>query len=198
MINYNKINKVQCTFSSAFVPIVSIAICCLLAFLYVPQAQAAVLSYTPTAPSMTFSHGALNRINDGNIATNGVNDYQVHPSNAIGKTIFMTFAAPVTIENVEFYNRTSCCKDRIGDAKMIFKDAGGAELYTYTFPGPFSNNTTPYINSNLIEIADPSGNIAGVKTVELTDFKVSSQNFREIIFNAPEKTSDVGTINLDS
>ena len=86
----------------------------------------------------------------------------------------MTFDSPTNIKNAEFYNRTSCCEDRIGGAEMHFKDANGTIIYTFTFP------TTG--NTDIVNISDPSGFIANVKTVELTNFQGASQNFREIIF----------------
>ncbi len=161
---------------------------CLLFLLFLfwfGSVNAAVLPYTPTAPGMTFSHGALSRINDGNIATNSTNDFQVHPSNAIWRTIFMTFDSLVSIQNAEFFNRTGCCQNRIWDAQMIFKDSSWATIYTYTFAGPYAN-TWWTGNGNLVTITDPSGNINGVKTVELTNFGGNSQNFREIRFNGSE------------
>lgn len=92
--------------------------------IYAPQTHAAQLTYTATAtPGMTYWSGtSLDRINDGDIATNGSNDYQVHPTNTSGKTITMTLPEPSVVEDVIFYNRTGCCGDRIGGADMIFKD----------------------------------------------------------------------------
>ena len=46
----------------------------------------------------------------------------------------MTLSQSSIIEDVIFYNRVGCCGDRIGGADMIFKDAAGVVLYTYTFP----------------------------------------------------------------
>jgi len=80
------------------------------------------LTYVATDNGIYWSNSSsLSRINDGDISTDGTNDYQLHPPNAIGKTITMTFATPTVIQNAQFYNRTSCCSDRIGGAKMIFK-----------------------------------------------------------------------------
>jgi len=151
-------------------------------FFETKTAHAAVLNYTPTDSGISYLGGtSLSRINDGNIATNGVNSYQVHPTNALGKTITMTFDSPVIIEDVDFYNRTSCCQNRIDGAQMIFKDSAGATLYTYTFAA------TP----NFVNFSDPAGNISGVKTVELTNFQGNSQNFREIVFNGETKPGGV-------
>jgi len=140
-------------------------------------------AYTVDAPGMTFlSTTALDRINDGNISTSTaggvIDDYQVHPNNAVGKTITMTFADPVSIAEATFYNRTQSSQansDRIVDAQMIYKDEGGATLYTHTFIAPASDE---------IAVADPAGVIANVKTVELTNFQSDSQNFREISFSS--------------
>lgn len=135
-----------------------------------------ILSYTPSSTGISYGYGsALSRINDGNISTSGSNDYQVHPTNAIGKTITMTFNDPIVITDAVFYNRIGCCSNRIGNAQMIFKDVLGTVLYTYTFA---SGN-----NPAVVTITDPSGDISGVKTVELTNFQINSQNFREIVFN---------------
>ncbi len=137
----------------------------------------AILPYTATDDGINYLSGtSLSRINDGNIATDGVNSYQVHPSNAVGKTITMTFASPVNIESIDFYNRTSCCQNRIDGADMIFKDSSGGTIYTYTFAG----------TGNFVTITDPAGDILNVKTVELTNFQGNSQNFREIAFNEAE------------
>jgi len=106
----------------------------------------------------------------------------------------MTFANPVSIENAEFFNRTGCCKDRIAGAHMVFKDSSGVTIYTYTFPGTYSSNTSPYTNGNLVTITDPAGNINGAKTVELTNFQGNSQNFREIRFNGTDTLSSCSAI----
>lgn len=152
----------------------------LLAILSFSQvAHAAVLDYTPSSAGVNYGYGsALSRINDGNISTIGTNDYQVHPTNAIGKTITMTFDNLVNIVSVEFYNRAGCCGNRIGEAQMIFKDEAGTVVYTYDF---VSGN-----NPALVTITDPVGDILNVKTVELTNFQQNNQNFREIIFNGTE------------
>ncbi|MCA1806750.1 MAG: hypothetical protein LC687_02640, partial [Actinobacteria bacterium] len=90
------------------------------------------LSYTVSdGGSMTYFAGtSLARINDGNISTAGADDYQVHPTNAISRTITMTLASPEEVGRVLFYNRTSCCDERIGGADMVFKDSSGDVLYT--------------------------------------------------------------------
>jgi len=64
---------------------------------FIVSANAAILSYTPSDDGISYSHGALSRINDGNIATNGTNDYQVHPSNAVGKTITILFQVHIVV-----------------------------------------------------------------------------------------------------
>jgi hypothetical protein len=94
------------------------------------------LSYTASdGGSMTYLGGtSLSRINDDNISTAGADDYQVHPTDAIGKTITMTFVSPEEIGGALFYNRTGCCNERIGGATLVFKDSSGDVLHTYTFP----------------------------------------------------------------
>lgn len=145
-------------------------------FTFSQFAQADVLSYTPSSVNINYGYGsALSRINDGNISTSGNNDYQVHPTNAIGKTITMTFNDVVNVTDVEFYNRISCCTNRIGGAQMIFKDETGVIMYTYNFVA--GNNPA------LVTISDPTGDIVNVKTIELTNFQQNNQNFREIIVN---------------
>ena len=148
-----------------------------------------MLTYTADSPGMTFNSGFnglpndLRNINNGDISTSGFGDFQVHATNAAGRTITMTFASPVTVNNAVFHNRTSCCGDRVGEAQMTFKDNGGATLYTYTFPGP-DDNTTSNAVPGIVTIIDPAGDIAGVKTVELTNIQQNGLNFREIEFNS--------------
>lgn len=153
---------------------ISIVFCC---FLFLSIAVNAQLPYTATQTAgMTYYPGtALSTINDGNISTIGANNYEVHPTNAIGKTITMAFSNNVNISSAIFYNRanSTCCINRIAGAQMIFKDVVGNVLYTFTFPAS---------NGNVQNINNPLGLIVGVRTVELTNFQLNPQNFREIEF----------------
>ena len=146
----------------------------ILFFLWYYVSHATVLSYTVTDTFTSYTNGDIVAINNGNISTSWTDDFEYHPIGATSTDIItMVFPNSVDISSVDFYNRTSCCQDRIDGADMIFKNANGIVLYTYTFASSW----------NLVTITDSSWDILGVKTVELTNFQHSSQNFREIVFN---------------
>lgn len=151
-------------------------LCAMVFGIFIVIHTAEALTYIPSDDGIGYCCSSnLSRINDGDISTDGVNDYQIHPQGAVGKTITMTFPLAVRIQNVVFYNRTSCCQDRIGGAQMIFKDVDDEVLYTYTFPLTG--------NGDIITITPPGGLLNGVISVDLTNFQDHYQNFREIEFN---------------
>ncbi len=157
-----------------------------------PTGSSQNITYTADAPGINYHStappGGISNINNGNTSTSGSDDFEVHPINAIGRTITMTFDQVMDVEQASFYNRTGCCRDRISGAQMIFRDSLGTELFAFTFPV----NT----NINRIDIAPPSGTIKNVASVDLTNFQENNQNFREVTFTGtmPSATGSNGFI----
>ena len=103
---------------------------------------------------------------DSNISTQGKNDYQVHPLNADGKNITLTWGTIYTRGSFVFYNRTNCCFYSIQHSTLEFK---------------LNDNTvyhrTIYSKDPVITLDAPDS--VAFNQVILT-FAGDHQNFREI------------------
>ena len=136
------------------------------------RAPSATLTTTVSSWLSGATSANLASIIDGNVGTDGANDYAIHPLSANGATITFDFDKNYTEGVFLYYNRTGEAQFRVNGSTVAFNLNGVLqELKTISGAG------------NLVTLTPPSS--IAFNQVVLT-FSGDSQNFREIEINGKQ------------